>query len=574
MPEHLRWTPLGIVAAVAAFVALTAYSPAVESLFWAPKAAVLPLLAGLGSLALVMLLRTDLRRPAGAALVFVVLSGCSAALSPNATVAVFGKYHLGTGWVFAVAVAGAWAIGAQLSHQDRNLVAKAIGVGVALNIVVAALMLVVDLSPFQLFPIGGRPAGLLGNPVYLASVITGATLAMLVHVETSRLALAAAPPLGLALQTTGSRAALLVAAVAVVTLMIARRHVRVVVFALLLGAGALGGSALVSLGGRTDASAGSVARLQAGHASGGFAPRLETWRSTPETIAQRPLLGTGPGTFALATSRNRTFAVAKAEGPERLFADAHNLVIEYAVTTGILGSSALLAWLFLAWRRASGPFAAFAAGILLLHLVQPQYVGTTPVAGLCLGAAAATDRTSWRSWGAPPRLAAIGAALLGLAMGALLLVGDASLRRAELDFTLADARRAERLLPPWPEPAEKLSKLISFQAIESGDDRRFDAALRWKEEAVDREPSEPRLWLELGEFELSRGHYARALDSFTSALVLNPQSVRAKIGRAQANLLLGRPELAVEALRGARPLATSRQRAVIHRLETASESQP
>lgn len=547
MPARNGLTPLGFVGALASFVGLVGYSPAVDSLFWSPKAAVVPLLAALGSVALVRLVWSDLRKPAIAGIVFVGVASASTIASPNPALAFFGKYQLGTGLVFVAALLGGWAIGAQMTPPDRVLLARAVACGIGLNILIAVTESVVDLSGFQLFLVADRTPGLLGNPVYLASAIAGALFAVIAVVNNKRwLWTLLGLPLGIGLQAAGSRAALLVVVIGVAVAIVRVRSLKVVALAGLLALGVAAGSVLVSLGEGTS----STSRLQAGAAGGGYAPRLETWTSGLESVADRPILGTGPGTFALATSKYRTLSIAKAEGAEQLFADAHNVGVEYLVTTGVAGLVALSAWVVLAARRSRGAFGAFALGVLVLHLVQPQFVGTTPVAFLCLGAALPhNERRTWSGWPVAARAVGLSAIILGLGTGAVLLYGDVLLKQAELDFTIDDAARANAVLPFWPEPASKLAKLSSFEAITRRDDAKFEVALAWRREAVRREPTHPELWLDLAELELSRNRPVSARRHFAEALRHNPQSVQARIGLAEAELQLGSPRLGFEAPR-------------------------
>src|SRR5204862_549599 len=83
-------------------------------------------------------------------------------------------------------------------------------------------------------------------------------------------------------------------------------------------------------------------------------------------------------------------------GPDRLYADAPNLVGEYAVTAGLRVLNALLAGLGLAIRRAawSAPRAGFSLFGVAWRRSEPQTVALTRLALLALASAA--------SLGAPP----------------------------------------------------------------------------------------------------------------------------------------------------------------------------
>ena len=131
--------------------------------------------------------------------------------------------------------------------------------------------------------------------------------------------------------------------------------------------------------------------------------------------------------------------------------------------------------------------------------MQPQSVGTTPLALLALGAAGR---------GPPPApirrsLAPVAAVLAGAGMlaGGILLLGDASLQQARLDLDGSHIDTADALLRPWPPPATVAARIELFAGLEGRDASRDAAARRWRREAVARAPDDPALWIELAEGE-------------------------------------------------------------------------
>jgi O-antigen ligase len=60
--------------------------------------------------------------------------------------------------------------------------------------------------------------------------------------------------------------------------------------------------------------------------------RVYAWEVSLKGLAEYPLLGSGPGTFALTFERNRPSLLA---GDTGVFDDAHNLFLQLAVTTGL-----------------------------------------------------------------------------------------------------------------------------------------------------------------------------------------------------------------------------------------------
>ena len=398
---------------------------------------------------------------------------------------------------------------------------------------------------------GRRAAGLLGNAVHLGA-IAAAALALVAPrlLGRGRLGVAWAAAgvlLATAVQLSGSRSGLVVTIGLLLWALVALGWRTAAVLTGVVVVGFAVGSLLAgSTGGRT--AAGRAGETDVVVARRGE-PRVLTWRSSLGAIAERPLLGVGPGRFAAATSSRRTFGIAKEQGPDQIFTDGHNLFVEYATTTGLPGALAFLAFLGLAAWRAVGPRRAFALAVLAVGLAEPQFVGTTGVAFLMLGAAAVTtDAVPALPRPGPLRAVVVAVGALGVAAGVALLVGDWHLKQATLDFTPGEARSADRLMRPWPEPAIQLAKIALLRSKARGADvahERSDA-LRWREKAIGRNPSDPNLWNDLGELELTFGNAKPAETDFREAQKRNPWSARALNG-------IGRARIAQDDPDGARP---------------------
>jgi putative inorganic carbon (HCO3(-)) transporter len=514
--------PLGLFAAAVAFLLPVVFSPSTNSTFWAPKAALLPVVAAVGLPYLVRLRR----EPAAiAAAAFLGIAALATLLAATPTVAVFGLYGQGTGLLFVAALVGAWAIGRVLVDDERADVGRALLGGVLLNVAFALLSTIVDLTSFELGLYQGRAMGLLGNPIHLGAACA-AGLALLVPRLTTNTPAAAAgvAAIGAAVQASGSRSGLVAALVVIAwgVAVLSRRHAAVLVVAMHLGFA--GGWALSEIGGGVSVSQ----RLAADDGGGGLGARASQWWSTRHAVADQPLLGSGPGTYREATSRYRTDEVAATFGGDTYYGDAHNVFVEYAGTTGLLGVAAFGAWLALAARRARGPLAVAALAILLVGLVEPQWVGTTPVAFLALGAAgprAPTDRRA--SW--PVGLLAAA----GVAASAVFLVGDFHLHQARLDFDRGHADAALQLLPRWSEPATIRARIDTLPGRIQQDEALLASARRWRLEAIARDPTDPQLWLILADADATEGRTDEAIRAYQQVLRLNPQSTRARTGLVQ-----------------------------------------
>lgn len=520
--------PLGLFAMAVAFLLPVVFSPSTHSGFWAPKASLLPLVAAVGLPQLVGHLRagSPTRRPAVAATAFLAVAALSAALAETTTIAVFGAYGLGTGLLFVAALVGAWAIGAALDDAERADVGRAFLLAVLVNAAVALLSLVVDLGRLDLGLFEGRATGLVGNPIHLGAVCAAGLALLVPRLRTGRTLVIAVlvAAVAAAAEVSGSRSGVVAGALVVLwgVLRLPRRLGAVLVVSAALGLA--GGWLLAEVGGGVSVSS----RVVAEAGGGGLTPRLSQWWSTRSAVADHPLLGSGPGTYREATSRYRTERVARAFGAERYFADAHNLVVEYVTTTGVLGVAAFLAWIVLSATRARGAFAVGAGAILLVGLVEPQWAATTPIALLLLGAAGPVVER--RSTVAATAVLAVPAVVAG----GVLLVGDFHLDQVRLDFDRAHAREALRLLPRWPEPALLRARIDVFEGRSEADQRKLAVARSWLVEGVERDPTNPSSWLTLADFQLSTGRPAEAALAYEQALRFNPQSVRARTGREEA----------------------------------------
>jgi hypothetical protein len=81
---------------------------------------------------------------------------------------------------------------------------------------------------------------------------------------------------------------------------------------------------------------------------------------------------------------------------------------------------------------------------------------------------------------------------LGVAAAVVFLAGQVLMEEADLDFDADTARRAEALVPPWPQPAQLRGRIATFDARVSGNDATLLAeASRHHEEAVRRDDRDP-----------------------------------------------------------------------------------
>lgn len=523
---HPRTAVGGAAAALVLLIPLS-FSTTMHAGFWSLKVPLVLTLAALGLPSLPAIMRSPYRRCALAGVGFLGIAVVASLLSDQPLLSLVGLYNWGTGSLFVGVLVGAWAVGASLSPSGRAAIASALLLAGLVNAVIGA---VGSFSDFYVLRLGidGRAQGLMGNPGAFG-VLLAMALVLVLDRFRHRPTAWAGPLVVLAagIQLSGSRGPLLasVGATAAFAVILRRRWRVGLAAGALFGAGIAVALLLPSPAGATAA----TARLSAGPEAGGAA-RLLTWKSAAPSVAAHPLLGVGPGRFRQATSPQRTYELALAEGPDRLFVDAHNLVVEYLTTTGIIGVVALGFFIALSLRSATGPFLGVAVVGLVLHLVEPQSIGTTPLVFLALGAS--LRPLSPRSDAPWSRCILVTFALVS---GTVLLLGDFTLEQARLDYDLEKASMAARLLAPWPEPISFESRVHLLRAIEANEDPAEVAAARAaRYRAIRRDPSDPGLRNDAGELDLAYGHAEDAARQFGFALALNPWSRRALIGLGRA----------------------------------------
>jgi tetratricopeptide (TPR) repeat protein len=241
--------------------------------------------------------------------------------------------------------------------------------------------------------------------------------------------------------------------------------------------------------------------------------RLQVWSQTLRMVAQRPWLGSGPGSFPLAFQEQEPPALAEALGSSQFVEDPHNWILSVLQEAGFIGLLAFgwLLWVVKPWPRLDAPRKpgqAFLAIGLLGLLVQNLFDRNLGQAGLAvcfyfglgfLSRQPATEEPQpWPRWAALPLLAITMASLfLGL--------------RPILAYAAAVGPA------PGLSPAQG-----SVGALRS---------------EASRNPSDPSVWDRLGDGLVAQSAFSEAADAFSQALALQPSPGRAiNLGNCQMML--------------------------------------
>ena len=124
---------------------------------------------------------------------------------------------------------------------------------------------------------------------------------------------------------------------------------------------------------------GSIARVASSTSEETFGQRFMAWREGLRAFTHHLLIGAGPGQFRSVTSFLFPLSFVK-PSPGEVFTDAHNFIVEYLTTTGILGALALLCWLAVILSKARGPLVVAAVVLIAIELAEPLDAAVFPVA--------------------------------------------------------------------------------------------------------------------------------------------------------------------------------------------------
>jgi tetratricopeptide (TPR) repeat protein len=288
--------------------------------------------------------------------------------------------------------------------------------------------------------------------------------------------------------------------------------------------------------------------------------RITQWDRTIEMIAERPLVGWGPETYAIVFPRfiDAEFeqTVGRTVVPDR----AHNAVLDMAAAAGLLGVAAYLAVLgsaawALARRSERDPMTVALAGACVAYLVQLQFSFSVVdldtlfwlFAGLMVAGAAGTQRAP-RSWAVLP----VVAALVAVVWGAGDVTADRALRRSlraeaagQFDEAQASIVRATELAPGraiYLQASGRLHRRVG-ELTQRPDD--FAAGLEAIERAQRIVRGDVELAMDRGDLFLSWGEVARdssllnaAATQYQAVIGTDPASSRAhlKLGVAYVQL--------------------------------------
>jgi hypothetical protein len=330
-----------------------------------------------------------------------------------------------------------------------------VGVGLAIS-AVQILYRTAPGVPAAAVPDVSMIGSTLGNPVFAAAMLSVALAVVVSRWKLTSLAtVACLVAIASGLGTMGERSAYLAPLVAV-TVVLWRRRPGIMRSLLVVGlvAGTL--AAWIAIGRVLPATEWSVSPVVEFKTSAAEVARFEVYSADAKGFLHRPFHGWGPGNTWSAYVASGSPGEIAAAG--RGWADAHDLFLEVAVGSGVLGVAAL-AWLLLAaLRRARGvpPERTWIVGSVialgLFQLGEPVNVVVTPtlflLLGLCVMPRARTKEASRGSALRGASIACVGLLSAGLVLSTVAFAAS-TLEQWGRGYGELWADRASHAVAPW-----------------------------------------------------------------------------------------------------------------------------
>jgi hypothetical protein len=497
------------------------FYPALIFRSYTATCAVLLLLGGLG---LVELTRAALKREeaAVAGLVLVAWIVLAALLSGETLLALKGTVGRDASGLIVVGVVAAWAFAREMSESARAVVPYLMVVCLAVSGLVGLGQVLFDLRSGALALQFGRATGLTPNPVYFGGLMAGgAVLAATLKAVPDAIRWGVVALFGMCTNLSGSRVAVVAAVVILASLIVANPQRSVLIHRstalamFVIGVGIAAGVTTLLV----DSSSSTARGLEDG---GG---RLEAWRYGFAAIVDRPIAGWGYGRFRAATQGRFTPEFVQAAASDDLrqaWFDAHNVLINTAVSIGLVGLGIFLWWVW-ASRRVAPPTLGFASTVALTWLAQPAGLATLPLVAIAWGAGSQVgDAAHNPQPHARPRscrrVSIVLLAVGGLAAVAI-VTADLRLRHA---LDLGEPTQVEDAAAWFPGDSVVADLVAQAWLQEDQGDLAAARAIEWSRRAVDREPDRPYLWSRLALRQLLLADRAGATRSAEHALALQP----------------------------------------------------
>lgn len=516
MLVRLGLSPWDALVLVAIGLAVVLFVPPMFLESWTPRMALVLAIGPLGLAALATAARRgDL--PSRLLLAALAWTVVVAAIGPAPRSALLGFAGRDLSALTVTLSAGLWSLGRLVGPRGARAAVELLVWAAALSALVGISQVVADVDSGPLALAFGRPTGFVTNPVYFGAVSAAGLVACIAAWDdvSRRRYVAPLLVLGMAASLSGSRVALLAAGVAIAAHALVKRD-RSSAFASGLGVVAL------ALGVALDRVAGAGRNAADRLATGSGGGRSTVWGYAFDAFGDRPLLGYGFGRFRPAVQGRFSadfVAEHSIDDVTQAWFDAHNVGIGVLLAVGIVGAALFVGWATSWVRVARGPLLWALLPVALHWLLQPLSLFTLPLAMLVFGVAGASGARI----DPPGRRSTAGTAAVGVALAAMLVVGDLAFQRAADDLDADGMATIASVLGDDPVLGDVVAQAYELTATSAA-----DAAdeLDWRRRVAESEPDRPFWWSRLAEEQLEVGLVDEADRSIRRALDLQPNNVR------------------------------------------------
>ncbi len=492
------------------------------------------------------------RLPIAMAVLFLLAALVSALLSHQLNVAFFGIYSAGTGWVFYLALFSTWLIGLRSSGNEISVkaITYAISAGAVVNSLVAVREVAMHHSGTGLNGLAiassGGASGLLLNPVFLGQLLSGTIIlvAFSKHLKfvPSAIVLFIC---GIGAYLSQDRASIIFILIGAAVFII-RKRLRGVGLSLVLGIGYYAGSLISNYYNGAKVSS----RITSGAISTVGSARKVIWKYSFHAFERNFLIGYGPSGVSKATLPSYGLDMVRATRlPSGYYADAHNVILEFLVCTGVLGTLLGGAFLISAIRVSGGELLWFALAMGVFLLFEPLNIATCPLIFLAVGAGVSQREKPKNIFGkaicsvpsfqvkklqTTIKMARLILCVLAIIFGTSIIWGDIEIERAggvllnfelvksqDVSFNAGPAKLSTLLIPEWSSSNSSLAQAYGLAAT-VGQRNLWQKAIAEQEVAVSKSPYDPVVWSWLAIYEENAGNKAASYQDFLKAVRLDP----------------------------------------------------
>ena len=517
-----EFTVVDIVALAALTSLCVGHYPMLLFRSYTSALAVLAVLAPLGLYGLVRLARQRTRDGSAATVLvgWIVVAGL---LSGAPMLALKGTVGRDASGLIMIMVVCAWALGRQMSGRGREIAPYLVLSLLTVNGLVGVVQVLLDVETGSMAMQFGRAVGFAPSSVYFGALMAGGALlaASLDRIRVPlRLGLVAF--FGAAANLSGTRIASLAGLLALVAFVVVRRHGQSVTRLAMLPAAFVVGTVLATVVSPLFSDVHSATTR--GTTGGG--ERLQAWRYGLSAVAERPIAGWGFGRFRAATQAHYSadfVRVSAFDDVRQAWFDAHNIVVNTAVSIGLVGLLIAVWWVWES-RHVVSPALWFAIALALTWCAQPAGLATLPLVAILWGAGARSTAEPFEDRGA---VAAAGSrrvelvmVAIGVVIASYIVVADTQLKRA---IDSGDPRRVEQAAEWYPGDAVVADVVAQSWLIGGGEDpAATQHVIDWSVRATERESDRPYHWSRLGIRQAAAGDQDAAVASVEHAIELQP----------------------------------------------------